>query len=297
MKSFLLAALFLFLLPNVEARICDPGQTTLRADSEWKTEEDEICISARCKSSEFEFDRKKCIHNQERGKENTVVVSYSDWVTSGNTSRNIGRSERITINKEDQCFNACTPEKKFLKSVSGLDRKSCLECFKNRTGIHDETLNYPELGRTLYKGTKCHQVCRDKEGPITNTRTLTAECQQCIGLNGIVGESFQYLQTRSGTCQEFDQNLRRNPVDPIMCRNAQELIHTTFERQQSWGQMFSGSKGSCYELDDKTFGDIYKVHSDEANCDFAPVNSSEQNKDKVVPASPASSGSGESSRQ
>ena len=275
--SFVLIAL-LFTLPafaDLASNICDPSASRATLVSNWerdpRPERNELCAKADCVRSGVTIQREKCIVTEPvKGRENTVSVRYSEWVTNGNTSTQNGKLNRIVVGRQDQCFNACNPR--------GIRRRECLDCFKNRTDtIYDESLNYPEIGRVLLPGTKCHELCKDPEGPFVVQRVLTPACQQCVGINGLVAEAFQYMHVSSGRCFEVDKDNKYRMVDVSFCQNATELINTTFEIEKSWSELFSGGKGRCLELDDKTFGQIYKISAEMSKCDVTPINNDDRN--------------------
>lgn len=289
-------------MADLAKNICDPAATRASLVSDWQKEKNgnDICASAICQVSGKDIPRDMCIREQEPDKENMVSIYYQDMISEPGVTRMTGKSFRIILNREDQCYSACEPKKKMFGSESGLKRKTCLDCFKARTDLrdHDESFLYPEIGRRLYKGSKCHELCIDKEGPFVAQRQLTPACQQCVGINGLVAESFEYMITSSGRCFEVDKDNKYRLIGNEFCQNATELIHTTFEISKSLTELFTGGAGRCLELDDKTYGDIYKISAEMSKCDQSPVNNADRNSVSDKDQSPAgNSNSSGSSKQ
>ena len=266
---FIFSLIFQSVFADTARNICDPSATSVRLVSDWRVapndQDRDLCASAECVVGGQTIPREKCIRPQVKGRENTVRVSYSDWVREGNVSRSVGGAYNITINKEDQCFSVCNPR--------GTKHRPCLECFKNRTDtVYDESINYPEIGRKLFKGTKCYELCKDPEGPIQATRTLSSQCQSCVGLNSLVPESFEYMLNKRNQCFEVESNRRYRITDRSVCDNKSDLILTEYSHEQTFAQMLTGHKGNCFEIDSKTFGSIFRVFTEAENCTEPTMN-------------------------
>lgn len=268
-------------LADLAGNICDPLATQKTLVSDWKKESNgnDLCANAVCRMNGRDIPRELCIREQEPNKENMVSVFYQDFIHDPGVSRMEGKSFRIILNPQDQCFSACEPKKKILGSEAGLKRRTCVECFKARTDLtnYDESFLYPEIGKRLYKGSKCHELCRDKEGPFISPRQLTPACQQCVGVNGLVAEVFEYMITSSGRCFEVDKDNKYRMIDNQFCQNSTELIRTTFEISKSLTELFTGGAGRCLELDDKTYGQIYKISAEMSKCDPSSINNDDRN--------------------
>lgn len=140
-----------------------------------------------------------------------------------------------------------------------------------------EAFLYPEIGRKLFPGTKCHFLCKDfKEED--GKKVFSLECQKCAGISGHVPEEFDYLLTKSGACFEVDQTARRFYVDKSFCLEAKSLIVTEYINPRSLFQWMTQESGDCVEVDEKTQGDIFKTSAEEEMCSGSGVNDDERNE-------------------
>lgn len=287
MKEFFAMTLILILsagafgATNLASLICEPGVAPVRIASGWKAEKskkhDQVCASAICKNDKLEYERIKCIREQVKGQENTVVVSYTSLISQSNSFKSMSSVEWHTINKEDQCFDACKPGKQGSKTVAGLERESCMECFQNRGYRGKEDLNYPEIGKMIDAGSKCYKACQDKPGPIVSERVLSIECQQCVGFNKANKEQFYYVLTQKGECLEIDKNLVRYKVKEEVCKKAPGLIHTYYAKGKTIQSWVSGGESHCNELDEETGGQIFKARVLLSKCEASSINDADRN--------------------
>lgn len=263
--------------------ICGKNFTTVKLVDDWEHSKKKggYCAKAECSPS---ITREHCfVRKEHETGENMVRIILQDHYREVNKSgvRTYG-NHAVVIGKDDACFKACSPEKAGGKS--GLEKKSCVECFKTRSfADYDGSINYPEIGKKLEKGTKCYFLCVDKPGPFKSERILPKECQTCVGVNGFVAESFEYLQTRHGQCFEVDQDNKRKEVDKRLCKEASQLLLTEYDSSQTPYQFIFNKPGDCYEVDSKTGGLIYQAARSPSLCESLNINNSDRNAeiDKV----------------
>lgn len=240
--------------------ICGPEASSAILKSDWKEKEKgHYCARAKCKFPDQDLERKKCFWS-EGG--NQVIVSTTDNTSSASKAK----ADFVVLNAEEPCIKYCVPVQKLNKLISSFERKECVECFKKRALLpFVEDINYPELGKTILKGQKCYFRCIDKPGPITLKRELRSECQTCLK------EKFSYLQTKAGVCWEVDSGSKIYKVNRDFCYSKPGAsMFTTYVAFQSLIEVFSGKK-NCYEVDEETRGEVYKMTSTNEKCELEHV--------------------------
>lgn len=271
MKTLLLALALIisgksFASQELANRICGSDATLATLKSNWdKDHKGRYCATANCTYPSGKKEVERCFFDDPAGAENLIIVSRAEFQSASYK----GTAIRVYLNAEEPCLQQCLPEKKLFKTYTKLQRKECVECFKERVFTAEEgDLTYPELGRVIRKGQKCHSLCVDKPGPIQIPRVLTDQCKSCLN------ERFMYLMTQTGKCYEIDQRYGAYNVDPDFCYNKNaQIIRTTFILIGSLTDMIFGKEKTCYEVDEETRGQIFKRQTAKSNCEPSVDNS------------------------
>lgn len=274
--------------------LCGEGFSSTPVN-DWKGDEKKFCRKAVCKNETLEISRERCV-SPLKDVENIISVSTQDHIRGPNIASYKSKADFVYIEEGDACFESCKPEevKKLFstKTISGLQRPACVECFKNRKGEYDNSFEYKEIGKRLFPNQKCYFACRDPKGPIVTSRKLKTECEQCVGLNGHQGEKFEYLKDRQGQCYEIDYNNGKWTVPSFLCGKNKNLMTTTYE----WGSsytvktIFFKEKPDCKEVDTQTGGRIFSRVVGSSFCDTGSKDNSDRS---IVPdkSSPGKSNS------
>lgn len=276
--------------------ICGKDAAFARLKEDWKfnKKENSYCASAHCPYPDGSMWREQCIKRSEHHtQENQITISHRDHYQSSQKSGVSSRVAYELINKDDACFETCKPEAKDKKILYGIDRKSCVECLKQKTAAElTDTLNYPELEKPIVSGTKCYSLCADKPGPFSAVRVLSVDCLSCVK------ERFYFIVTKSGACMEVDRDKRMRMVDKNLCQAPNELEFTAYQFKKSFWQSLAGDKGDCNEVDIATGGEIFSRLVESEYCDDKAVNNTDRNSvdDKPKPT-PASSPKSQASKQ
>lgn len=275
--------------------LCGEGFSSITPINDWIGDEKKFCKKAICKNDVVEISRERCVSPMKEV-ENIISVETEDHIKGHNLLSYKGKADFVYIEEGDACFEACKPEevKKLFstKTVSGLKRPSCVECFKKRKGEYDNSFEYKEIGKRLYPNQKCYFACRDAKGPIVTSRKLKTECEQCVGLNGHQGEEFRYLKDRHGQCYEIDYDNGKWTVPAFLCGKNKDLMTTTYE----WGSSYSvktilfKQKPDCKEVDVQTGGHFFSRVVSSSFCDTESKDNSDRS---IVPdkSSPGKSNS------
>lgn len=286
MKTFFFSAFILFNASWANAadfaqELCGEEYTTATPVKDWYGDEKNFCRKAYCKNDVVEVDRERCV-KPSKDQENIIMIVTEDQVKGHDVMGYKGKADFVYIEDGDMCFEACKPaeEKKLFgkKIVSGLSRKSCVECFKNRKGNYENSFEYKEVGKRLFPNQKCYFACRDPKGPIVTSRKLTTECEQCVGLNGHPGEYFQHLVDKDGQCYEIDSNNRRWSVPYFFCGKNKNIMTTTFEFASSYTvrTLLFKEKPQCKEIDVQTGGQIFSRVVGSSFCESENKNNSDR---------------------
>lgn len=130
----------------------------------------------------------------------------------------------FTLTSDDMCYEDCRPlSNKFLSFVTagsfGLQRESCQKCFKDRdlSSLDLSSFIYPEIGKRLYEGQKCYNICKDPGGDIVTHRKLSLACKQCVGVDGNLSMESHFIKMLNGKCLEVIKNKIENQVASGAC--------------------------------------------------------------------------------
>lgn len=280
-------SMFAFGQTDIPEQFCDNSFTSKRLLSNWRLEKgkrEEYCAEVECTGPEGDVKRKRCFFQREEHP-NTILMSQEDNIRTDKLASYKSRLFEHVLMVGDTCFEECRPAAKTFmgikrKDVHGLDRESCLACFTKRKDLSfDDSYEYPEIGRRLYYGEKCHYMCKDKPGQFSfEKRVLTEECKQCIGMK------FEYLLTKSSACYEVDSERGMRPVPKSFCAPSADLIMTHYAEGSIYSlkTIFFKVKPDCYELDDQTNGAIFKIVVDRAYCDSKGITNSDREEGKNI---------------
>lgn len=282
-----ISTLFLFFIffctgavrSGIEDQFCDSEYTEKRMSSNWKMVGKKLCAEAECSNGQKFLKRQRCI--TQGGQPNQINIIQDDDIREPNKSGSHGSLHDFVVKGGDECFEACRPEiKKSMfkeKEIFGAERESCLQCFAKRTDLSfDNSFLYPEIGKRIYKGQKCHYLCQDKPGSFSEEkRVLSNECQACVK------EEFEYIRIKSNACIESAWPNEIRVVPNEMCNN-KNIITTEYRKISSLFQSFVGSKPDCYEVDERTQGSLFKRKTEPVYCDPAAVVDSDRQGGKNV---------------
>lgn len=275
-KLFLMLALFTttqVFATELAKNICGPDAEKYLQLNDWeKDSKGKYCAAAQCRFPTGQLLREKCFAMQAP---NSVSISTTDHSSTEVSSSSRGSGFRVILNAENPCTQSCLPEKRTFKTVSGFDRKECVECFKSYAfKAEDGDLNYPEIGRVIKKGSACYYPCKDTEGPIVLERVITPACTSCLEESG----SFEYLIIKSGKCYEVDKRNSIYPVSADLCKKAgSNLIRTDYINIKSMSNWLGKTPPDCFEVDMKTLGKLYKMTTNKKHCDSSWIDDSDRN--------------------
>ena len=257
---------------EIPDQFCDNSFTNKKLISNWrvvkKEKRKEFCAEAECTGPEGEMKRERCFY-QRPEHPNTILMNQDDQIRTDKLASYKGRLFEHVLMVGDTCFEECRPvERTFMgikrKDIYGMDRESCMSCFAKRKDItFDDSYDYPEVGRRLYYGEKCHYMCKDKSGEFTfGKRVLTEECKECIGTR------FEYILTKSSSCLELDADRNKRPVPQKFCAPNSDLIMTHYVEGSGFTlkAIFLKGKPDCFEVDDHTNGALFKMLVDNERC-------------------------------
>ncbi|WPU64565.1 hypothetical protein [Peredibacter starrii] len=259
---------------EITDQFCDNTFTNKKLISNWrvvkKEKRKEFCAEVECTGPEGEMKRERCFY-QRPEHPNLILMNQEDQIRTDKLASYKGRLFEHVLKVGDTCFEECRPVERTLmgikrKDIYGMERESCMTCFSKRKDItFDDSYEYPEIGRRLYYGEKCHYICKDKPGEFSFTpRVLTEECKQCVGTR------FEYLSTKRGACLEVDSDRAMRPVPQHFCSQKGIDLFVTKYTQGSpynWKSMLFKVKPDCFEVDDQTNGAIFKITVDQKYCE------------------------------
>lgn len=284
MKISTLFLFFIFFSTNtfgagIEEQFCDSEYTEKRLVSDWKIVSKKLCAEVECSNGQKSQRRQRCI--SQGGQPNQIHITQDDDLREPNKSGSHGSLHEFVVIAGDACFEACRPTiKKSMfkeKVIFGAERESCAQCFSKRTDLNfDKSFLYPEIGKRIYYGQKCHYLCKDKPGVYSEEkRVLSNECQACVK------EKFEYIRIKSNACIESAWPNEIRVVPNQLCSN-KETISTEYKKISSLFQSFVGSSPDCYEVDERTQGSLFKRRTEPVYCDPAAVVDSDRQGGKNV---------------
>lgn len=279
MKAILLLCLFIPFL-SLAHEICDGDVVSSKVLKDWPKTGYEPCIEVLCVYNDREVKKKKCI-KKDKNHPNTVQIFIDESITGTGVSNFKGWFEEVKLYPGDMCFEDCRPFTYEvlgmpLTPVQGLERKSCVECFKKNSISGKIGQSYTVAGsdKLLVRGTKCFNLCQLPKGPFREDRPYSEACKKCVGMGSLVAEKFRYLVTQKGQCHEVDEENQLLMTDPEIC-SKKELLRTIYAPQGSFLTVF-GVKQKCFEIDADTHGAIYKVQVSETFCDDANISDTQR---------------------
>ncbi|MGE3611253.1 MAG: hypothetical protein AB7I27_16795 [Bacteriovoracaceae bacterium] len=191
----------------------------------------------------------------------------------------------MIIYGDDPCYEECRPieVKSFLglrkKKLLGVARKECRQCLATEDVSEDMPLKVTGVDKLLYPGTKCFMLCRQLKGPFQKLKVFSDECKACVGLDGKVGESFNFLLDRDQNCYEIPTNekvIRKVSIN--LCNKRPDLIRTFIVREKIsfFQSLIKGEEPRCLEVDEITRGKKFLREISDNFCTQDSVNDTER---------------------
>lgn len=264
------------------------------------------CMIGVCEENSKKFEREKCVRyiDEDNPAENAFLVSHSEVHRDTNLYASKGKAGFYRLYPGDSCFEECRPfeKKTFLGLGSskklGLENKKCAQCLM-KLPVVDDSDSYEVVGHgvKVYKGQKCHGLCRLPEGPYLDYRPYSSECLNCIGVEGIK-PVFEYLIDMSGNCYELREGAYQgvSKVPEMFCKENTKIHGTYYKKASkfSMATLIFKEEPKCSEVDTKSNGKYFNRQVDTKFCDPDHVNDDQRgnSKDSSSPAATRNSSSG-----
>lgn len=270
----------------------NPGSSVISDLAEKRS--GEWCMSGHCENEGKVFQREKCVRQLSDGTEpyeNGIGLFFDEEHRDVKSLTMKSYVQNYHLYPEDSCYLECRPEKKSFLGVStgtrlGAQKDQCVRCMIKLNPIKEAFASFEVKGHgvTVYEGQKCYYACRLPAGPYLDHRPYSSECLTCIGAMGLKPE-LEHLVNQAGECFEIREDFQgANKVPEKFCKESFNKYTTHYEKSSKYSVDYIVMKRpqTCYEIDGKTNGKIYRKKVDISNCDGKSINDSERGTVKEV---------------
>lgn len=259
----------------------------------------EWCISGVCENNGKVFKRDKCVKQLSDGEEpyeNGIALSYDEEHRDEKSLTMKSYAQNYHLYPDDSCYQECRPEKKSFLGIStgtrlGAQKDECVRCMIKLNPSKEAFASFEVKGHgvTVYEGQKCYYACRLPAGPYLDHRPYSSECLTCIGAMGLKPE-LEHLMNQAGECFEIREDFQgASKVPEKFCKESFNKYMTHYEKSSKYSVDYIVMKRpqTCYEVDGKSDGKIYRKKVDMSLCDGKSINDSERSATKDRPSSQA----------